>query len=91
MHGRLFFARAPEPAAAKAQKPKPEKKPRAKNDPKLVAAARELRDRWLERVNAPGGATSLPSSGKYEVTKALAGPSVEVVATIPALPAPIAA
>ena len=23
-----------------------------KNDPKLVAAARELRDRWLERVNA---------------------------------------
>jgi hypothetical protein len=22
-----------------------------KNDPKLVAAARELRDRWLERVN----------------------------------------
>jgi hypothetical protein len=36
-------------------KPKRPAQPRAKNDPKLIAAARELRDRWLEKVNAPGG------------------------------------
>jgi hypothetical protein len=39
-----------------------------KNDPKLVAAARELRDRWLEEVNAgrylPGA-----SGAKYDVTR----------------------
>jgi hypothetical protein len=32
-------------------------------------AARELRDRWLEHVNA--GGTLLESSGKYDVTRAL--------------------
>ena len=31
----------------------------------LVAAARELRDRWLERVNGEGFA--LPQAGKYDV------------------------
>ena len=39
-----------------------------KNDPKLVAAARELRDRWLEEVNAgrylPGA-----SGAKYDVSR----------------------
>ena len=49
-------AGAGEPAPVK---PKKEPKPRAKNDPKLVSAARKLRDRWLEQVNttppaAPG-------------------------------------
>jgi hypothetical protein len=39
----------PKPAAA------PAKQPKLKHDPKLVAAARELRDRWLEQVNAAGG------------------------------------
>jgi hypothetical protein len=33
-------------------KPERAKKPKAKNDPKLVAAARELRDRYLEHVNS---------------------------------------
>ena len=33
-----------------------ERRPRVKNDPKLVAAARELRDRWLERVNSDSSA-----------------------------------
>jgi hypothetical protein len=47
--------------------------PPKKNDPKLVAAARELRDRWLERVNAPGG-VALSSAGKYEVGRALVAP-----------------
>jgi hypothetical protein len=95
LSGALFFAPpAPAPGGAVKKKPAREKKPKAKNDPRLIAAARELRDRWLERVNAPGGATSLPSNGKYDVNKALAGPGVDVVATIPALPAlpaPIAA
>ncbi|MEO6437084.1 MAG: hypothetical protein ABIP55_15175 [Tepidisphaeraceae bacterium] len=57
----------PEEKRQKAQK---EKAPRVKpkNDPRLVAAARELRDRWLERVNA----TPLLATGKYEVGRALA-------------------
>ena len=62
----LFFT---PPAPAKPEKPKREKKPKAKNDPKLVAAARELRDRWLEHVNA--GETNLIGVGKYEVSRAL--------------------
>ena len=52
-------------------------------------AARELRDRWLEQVNRDPAA--LASNGKYDVIKSLAGPSVGVVGTIPALPSPIAA
>jgi hypothetical protein len=53
--------------------PKPEKPakrtPRAKvkNDPAQVAAARELRDRWLEHVNT----TPLIGQGKYDVTRAI--------------------
>jgi hypothetical protein len=38
-----------------------------------VAAARELRDRWLERVNA--GEHVLAGGGKYDVSRALAAPS----------------
>ncbi|HEX3358498.1 MAG TPA: hypothetical protein VHS31_16105 [Tepidisphaeraceae bacterium] len=44
-------------------------KPRVKNDPKLVAAARELRDRWMEHANAHSEA--LLSHGKYEVSRQL--------------------
>ena len=65
----------PEPAAP--TQPKRESKSggaKVKNDPKLVAAARELRDRWLEQVNASAGA--LPSQGKYDVSRRqLAAPS----------------
>ena len=52
-----------------------------KNDPKLVAAARELRDRWLEQVNADGGtggaggASVLQANGKYDVSKRLPAPA----------------
>ncbi len=43
---------------------------RQKNDPRLVAAARELRDRWLEDVNA--GRAALPmSAGKYDVGRTM--------------------
>jgi hypothetical protein len=38
-----------------------------KNDPKLVAAPRELRDRWLERVNA--NASALAGRRKYDVSR----------------------
>jgi N-acetylglutamate synthase-like GNAT family acetyltransferase len=74
------------------EKPKPEKKKRekAKADPALVAKARELRDRWLERVNAPG-ASVLLSHGKYEVARELAGPEAQARRALPALDARIAA
>src|SRR5688500_2089830 len=58
----------PAPAVA-VEKPKREKKAKIKADPKMVAAARELRDRWLEHVNS--GATLIESVGKYDVTRAL--------------------
>jgi hypothetical protein len=42
-------------------------RPRVKNDPRLVAAARELRDRWLEHVNADR--SILLSEAKYDVSR----------------------
>src|SRR6266550_4187386 len=47
--GRLCFA---SPAQQKIAKPKREPNQKVKNDPKFVAAARELRDRYLEHINA---------------------------------------
>lgn len=85
--GGLWFA-VPRPAESQA-KPKREPKPKVKNDPKLVAAARELRDRWLEQVNA----APLVGHGKYEVSRAIedqALRSADVIG-VPALPASIAA
>jgi hypothetical protein len=71
---------------AKPAKPKREK---VKADPKLVAAARELRDRWLERVNADPAA--LLSEGKYDVSRAIADRRAEhealPVAVVRQLPA----
>ena len=55
-------AAAPEPA-----KEKP-KRSAVKNDPKLVAAARELRDRYLEQFNS--GRFAAPA-GKYDVSRAI--------------------
>src|SRR4051794_24826666 len=52
----------PEPVP---EKPKRVAKPRQKNDPRHVAAARELRDRWLEQVNS--GQYQPQFAGKYEV------------------------
>jgi len=61
-----------EPVAdEKPQKEPKQKTPRAKakNDPRLVAAARELRDRWLERVNS--GQLLPEAAGKYDVSRQL--------------------
>jgi hypothetical protein len=66
----LFFS-LPKPARAKREKPAGPK-PATKNDPKLVSAARELRDRYLEHVNSNDG---LPAPrGKYEVSRQLPPP-----------------
>ena len=63
----------PVPEPEKIEKPRREKQPRQKNDPKYVAAARELRDRYLEHVNSNEHA--LPAAkGKYEVVKHLPPP-----------------
>ena len=79
----------------KAEKAKVEKVKRS-CDPRLVSAARELRDRWLEQVNA----SPLLPSGKYDVCRVIDGGTaserpdvmllVDVIDT-PALPTPIAA
>ncbi len=49
--------------------PKKHKKQALKNDPVLVAAARELRDRWLEQVAAQPGLLADREQGKYAVGK----------------------
>jgi hypothetical protein len=87
----------PEPAAPEAIKPKRAAKPRAKNDPKLVSAARELRDRYLEQINT----TRLLTHAKYDVSRALPAPAAPasgailmpqtVTGVARALPAPAAA
>ena len=59
--------------AAKSEKP-PRKREQFKNDPKLVAAARELRDRYIEQINADRLLTA--AHGKYDVSRQLeAAPS----------------
>jgi hypothetical protein len=52
-------------AQPKTEKPGREKQPTVRNDPKFVAAARELRDRWLERVNE--NPLSIQGAGKYNL------------------------
>ena len=70
-------------AAAKADKPKREK---FKNDPKVVEAARELRDRYIEQINA--GLLLPPSAcGKYDVSRQLeAAPSAMKIESVPGVP-----
>ena len=55
---------------AKAEKPPREKQAKRKANPKLIAAARELRDRWLEQVNDQPAL--MAPAGKYEVARSLA-------------------
>ena len=64
--GLRFAMPKPEVPEAKAE-PTPKKK--LKHDPGLIAVARELRDRWLEQVNADP--SILTASGKYDVGRAL--------------------
>jgi hypothetical protein len=64
--------------------------PRQKNDPKLIAAARELRDRWLEKVN--DDPSILSANGKYDVTRQLAiSDRQSEIGDRQSLPAPLAA
>jgi hypothetical protein len=65
------------------------RRPAAKVDPKFLAAARELRDRYLEHVNAND--TPARIAGKYDVGRMIAGNVVvnELPAASPKqLPAP---
>jgi hypothetical protein len=50
-------------------KPKRDSRKAEKIDQRLVGAARQLRDRWLEQVNADS--SSMLSHGKYDVSDAL--------------------
>ena len=63
MSGKMWFA---DQTPVVVEQPKKEKRKKVKNDPRYVAAARELRDRWLEQVN--GGGVVI-SGGKYELGK----------------------
>ena len=69
---------------AKPEKPIKPKKEKVRNDPQHVAAARELRDRYLEMLN--GGLIPLPQTqAKYDVSrKALPAPVAP--AQLPQLP-----
>jgi hypothetical protein len=48
------------------------RKEKVKADPKLIAAARELRDQYLERVNTSEQAPR--PRGKYDVSRAIVAP-----------------
>ena len=48
------------------------RRPTPKHDPKHIALARELRDRFLDQVN--GDPSLLLPSAKYEVARALPAP-----------------
>ena len=61
-------------AAKPARAAKSAVKPKQKNDPRYIAAARELRDRWLEQVNAHDG-RAIAAEGKYDVARALPAPA----------------
>ena len=52
---------------------------RKKNDPKYVAAARELRDRFLEQVNT--GRLLPGETGKYDASRQLAAAPTELKQT----------
>jgi hypothetical protein len=57
------------------QKPEPETVVKPKFDPKLEAYARELRDRWQERVAQEPW--MVEGHGKYDVSRQLAGGGME--------------
>jgi hypothetical protein len=81
----------PAAPAVAAGKQEPQAKPprvKTKCDPELVAAARELRDRWLERVNA--GEHLLAGDGKYDVSRALVARSATALVDRPVAMLPAA-
>jgi hypothetical protein len=80
--GGLWFAPPAAPAGTVEAKPKP-KREKQKNDPQLVAAAREFRDRYLDEVNS--GRHMLESNGKYDVSRQLAAAPATVIEQVPLL------
>ncbi len=70
----------PKTKSTKELKPKAERIKRI-CDPRLVASARELRDRWLEQVNA----TPLVGNGKYEVSREVSSVERPILAHTPLL------
>jgi ribosomal protein S18 acetylase RimI-like enzyme len=66
---RPIGAKPSEPAPTPAEKKQREPRKKQKNDPRYVAAARELRDRYLEHVNADP--SMLLPVGKYDLSRAL--------------------
>jgi ribosomal protein S18 acetylase RimI-like enzyme len=72
----------PKPVKESKDKPPREKRKAMKNDPKLVAAARELRDRWMEQVNS--GQYLPAAQGKYEVSRSLVAPEPKQPMLLPA-------
>ena len=71
---------AAEQAVARAAKPPRPPRPRTKINPQYVAAARELRDRWLEKVNE--NPALLAGGGKYHIARALAAGAAGMVKPI---------
>jgi hypothetical protein len=67
--GRLrYFDRGGDVAEGASDKPKRTPKPGVRNNPKHIACVRELRDRYLEQINAVGSAQP---AGKYDVGRGL--------------------
>jgi hypothetical protein len=67
----------PQPVATKAKPQKPRRE-KVKADPAHVAAARELRDRWLERINSG----QVTVEGKYDISRELPGGGDGVTAAL---------
>jgi hypothetical protein len=77
---------APPPATLPATLPR-EKKAKARCDPALVTAARELRDRYLDEVNA-GRCVLAPTAAKYDATRVTEVPATTATARLMGTPAP---
>lgn len=75
--------------ASRSNQSREAKREKFKNDPKMVEVARELRDRYIEQINAAPHLLLPPSAnGKYDVSRHLeAAPSAMKVAPVAILEA----
>lgn len=71
--GVRYVERADAPQEVEQSRPKRERKPRQKHESEYVAAARELRDRFLERVNVEMQQMLPGAQGKYDVSRLVEG------------------
>jgi len=69
--GLRFSVAKPDAPQVPKEKAKRAPRPKTRNDPKLIAAARELRDRWLEQVNSDPSLIEQQKNqrGKYDVSR----------------------